>query len=297
MTTDPSGEDVYVEANGLRHHLLRYGDTDASDLLILPGITSPAVTAGFIAVRLAQLGYCIYVPDLPGRGETPPTASGKYRLVDYAADVAELIDSLGLSKPVIIGHSLGARIAAAYATQYAPENHELVILVDPPTSGPGRPPYPMSWESFQTQLEQARAGTTAEEVRAFFPHWPERELQIRAEVLASCDEQAVHETHIGFETEDFFECWRQLSPPAVLVRGSDSPVVPHQAATELREVNPAIEIIDVPDAGHMVPWDNLSGFFDAITPVLINRQGHARTDAASASTGAHAAASSQEDTS
>jgi N-formylmaleamate deformylase len=264
-----SGESVEVTANGLRHRVLRYGETGTRDLLIIPGITSPAVTADFLAGIVADMGYRVTVPDLRGRGETDRAGSGRYRLTDYADDVAGLVDALGLRAPVVLGHSLGARIAAAYAVLHAPDDHGPLLLVDPPTSGPGRGPYPTPRESFLQQLHEAQAGTDAEAVRRFYPKWSVRELQLRAQVLATCDETAVLETHTGFETEDFFEYWARLTPPVVLIRGGDSPVVPLAAVADLRRSQPGIEILTVPGAGHMVPWDNLAGFLDAVRPYLL----------------------------
>jgi N-formylmaleamate deformylase len=274
MTVEISGESVEVEANGLRHRVLRYGDPGARDLLVLPGITSPAVTADFLAVRLADLGYRVTVPDARGRGQTDRAPAGGYRMVDYAADVAGLVEALDLASPVVLGHSMGARTAAVYAVLHAPEQHGLSILVDPPVSGPGRGPYPTSWESFAQQLGEAQRGTGPDEVRRFYPKWPLRELQLRAEVLISCDEAAVRESFRGLEEEDFFEYWARLSPPVVLVRGGDSPVVPLSAVADLRRARPDIEIVTVPGAGHMVPWDNLAGFFDAVRPYLLAHVQH-----------------------
>ncbi|MGY1631252.1 alpha/beta fold hydrolase [Geodermatophilus sp. SYSU D01186] len=263
------GQRGEVRANGLRHSVLRYGEPGAPDLLVLPGITSPAATADFLAVLLADLGYRVTVPDVRGRGESDRAPSGGYRLVDYAADVAGLVGALDLRRPVVLGHSMGARIAAAYAVLHAPDDHGLLLLVDPPVSGPGRGPYPTSREAFLQQLHEAQAGTDADAVRRFYPNWPERELRLRAEVLASCDETAVMETHEGFETEDFFDYWARLTQPVVLVRGGDSPVVPLAAVADLRRAQPGIEIHTVPGAGHMVPWDNLPGFLDVVRPHLL----------------------------
>jgi N-formylmaleamate deformylase len=274
VTVQISGESVEVKANGLRHRVLRYGEPGARDLLVLPGITSPAVTADFFAVRLADLGYRVTVPDARGRGQTDRAPAGGYRMVDYAADVAGLVEALGLASPVVLGHSMGARTAAAYAVLHAPDQHGLSILIDPPVSGPGRGPYPTSWESFAQQLGEAQRGTGPDEVRRFYPKWPLRELQLRAEVLISCDEDAVRESFRGLEEEDFFEYWARLSPPVVLVRGGDSPVVPLSAVADLRRARPDIEIVTVPGAGHMVPWDNLAGFFDAVRPYLLAHVQH-----------------------
>ena len=268
MTVEISGHSVFVEGNGLHHHVLQYGEPGAPDLLVIPGITSPAATADFLAVILAEWGHRVHVPDVRGRGQSGRAPAGRHRLTDYADDVAALVDGLGLRRPAILGHSMGARIAAAYAVTHGPADHAPLLLVDPPVSGPDRGPYPTTREQFLEQLHEAQRGTTAEEVRRFYPRWPERELQLRAEVLASCDETAVVETHAGFETEDFFPYWSKVTAPAVLIRGGVSPVVPEAAAADLRAANPDIEIVTVPDAGHMVPWDNLPGFLAAVRPYL-----------------------------
>lgn len=268
MRVDISGRPICVHANGLQHCVLTYDGGSRDNVLIIPGITSPAATADFIAQAIADLGYRVYVPDLRGRGATDTPGPGSYRISNYAADLAGLIDALELRSPIIIGHSLGARIAAACIVLHARTDHGHLILVDPPTSGPGRGSYPTSRESFLTQLREAKRGTSADEVRRFYPKWPQRELQVRAEVLASCDETAVLETYAGFETEDFFLYWSQIRRPATLIRGAESPVVSPQAAADLAAANPVIPIVCVPDAGHMVPWDNFSGFFQVLTPLL-----------------------------
>jgi N-formylmaleamate deformylase len=250
-----------VDANGLRHRVLTFGSAEGQDLVFVPGITSPAESVQFIAEQLPE--FRIHVPDLRGRGRSDKAPAGGYRLEDYRTDLDGLIAALDLSSPTIVGHSLGARIAAKWAVT-SHTGGSRVVLVDPPTSGPGRAPYPMSLESFQQQLEQARLGTTSEQIRTYFPAWPERELRLRAEILAECDPTAVAETHYGFEHEDFFDLWAHLSGRVTLIRGDRSPVVPSSAVTELRTVNSQIAIHEVSNAGHMVPWDNLPGFVEAL---------------------------------
>lgn len=256
----------FVETNGLRHHVLSYGSPDAAPLLFVPGITSPAITAGFIARWLAQR-YRVLVPDLRGRGDTDTPGPGNYTLKHYAGDMAGVLGAFGrdgmVEEPVLLGHSLGARIVAAYRVEYGAERSP-AVLVDPPVSGPGRSPYPTSRESFAAQLDEAARGTTAGEIRKYYPHWPQAELELRARVLHTCDKTAVLETHENFHREDFFTYWQKTAPPAVLIRGMDSPVVGPDAAAELAETNPAVPIKSVEHAGHMIPWDNFDGFRSAL---------------------------------
>lgn len=255
----------YVDAGDVRLHVLDYGGGGVP-ALILPGITSPAITQDFFVRELLPELRPIVV-DLRGRGLSGTPADGSYGLDDYAADTAAVVRGLALERPLVLGHSLGARIAAAFAVAHPDLAGEL-ILVDPPLSGPGRAPYPMSRQAFVDQLREAKAGTTPDAIRAYFPHWPQAELELRARWLPTCDEAAVVATHEGFEREDFFALWPRLSGSPVLIRGGASPVVTDAGAAELAEALPAAEIVAVPGAGHMVPWDDLGGFLAAVRPHL-----------------------------
>src|SRR4051795_13648764 len=108
--TQPRGQSEFVQANGLRHHYLSYGEGERT-VVIVPGITSPAITWEFVAERLADQARVI-VLDVRGRGLSDVPATG-YDLPDYAADVAGIVAALGLERPLLLGHSMGARIVAA----------------------------------------------------------------------------------------------------------------------------------------------------------------------------------------
>ncbi|MGO1165991.1 MAG: alpha/beta fold hydrolase [Janibacter sp.] len=261
-----------IRANGLRHRVLTFG-VGAQDLVLVPGITSPAETVEFLSDALPE--FTVHVPDLRGRGLTDRAVAGEYTTGHYRQDLAEILPVLDLTDPVVVGHSLGARIVAAWALAGHAARTRMV-LVDPPLSGPGRP-YPMPATSFARQLAEAREGTTAEAVRAYFPDWPERELRLRAEVLAECDETAVLESHAGFEEEDFLPTWDRLRGRIALIHGSRSPVVTTADIEELTRRNPHIPIVGVADAGHMVPWDNLPGFVRALRQLLAADADHHHT--------------------
>jgi N-formylmaleamate deformylase len=187
--------------------------------------------------------------DVRGRGLSDSGRS--YTLQDYADDTAAVLD--GLDRPLLLGHSMGARIAAVVAARGGPLRG--TVLVDPPMSGPGRGPYPTTLEAFLGQLAQAQRGTDADEVARSWPRWPRREQELRARWLSSCDTEAVAATHAGFESEDFFTTWPHVPTPTVLLYGGASPVVTAAGAAEAAAANPAARLVEVPGAGHMVFWD------------------------------------------
>ncbi|MER5392463.1 alpha/beta hydrolase [Saccharopolyspora sp. NPDC002686] len=260
----------WVRSGSLRLHLLDYGPSDGVPVLVLPGITSPAITMDFVAQGLTDLVRPL-VLDVRGRGlsDEPSESDGLrgYDLASYAADVDAVVSGLELERPILLGHSMGARIAAMAATT---GRHELrgTVLVDPPMSGPGRDPYPTTLEAFLRQLDQARRGTDADEVAQSWPRWPRREQELRARWLSSCSRTALAATHAGFESEDFFAFWPDVPAPSVLVHGSDSPVVTAAGAQEAARTNPAAELVEVPGAGHMVFWDEPEAGLAAVRDAL-----------------------------
>lgn len=264
---DARGKSGWVKSDGIRLHHLQYGSGEPA-IVILPGITSPAITWEFVAEQLATDARVV-VLDIRGRGLSDQPADD-FSLARYAADAAAVIASLGLERPVVLGHSMGGRIAAALGALH-PDAVGALIVADPPLTGPGRKPYPTSLESFRDQLHAAYAGTTADEVRGFYPRWSDRELEIRAEWLPTCDEHAVAETWRNFHTEDFFESWRALVAPLLFIYGMESQVVSPEGLAEVLEANPAAEAVGISEAGHMIPWENLDDFIAAVRAFLAQR--------------------------
>jgi N-formylmaleamate deformylase len=253
----PAGRSGYIDRDGLRLHHLEYGDAGAPAVVIVPGITSPAATWEFVSLDLAP-DYHVITLDIRGRGQSDTPAAG-FTLADYAGDVKTVIEQLGLQRPALVGHSMGARIAAAVRVLHQ-GMAGAVVLADPPLTGPGRETYPMSLEAFMDQLQSARSGASPEELLRYFPTLTPEHLALRAQWLPTCDENAVRESWLNFHREDFFPYLRELEPPVLFMYGADSPVVAQSALPEITETRRDLQIARIPRAGHMIPWDNTADF-------------------------------------
>ncbi|HEV3431340.1 MAG TPA: alpha/beta fold hydrolase [Paraburkholderia sp.] len=68
--------------------------------------------------------------DAPGYGASTPVASASPIAVDYARVLADWLDALGIARCVLVGHSLGAIIAGAFAAAH-PQRVSGLLLISP----------------------------------------------------------------------------------------------------------------------------------------------------------------------
>ncbi len=258
-----------IHANGIRQHYLRYGGSRRGErdaVVLIPGITSPAITWGFVGERLGR-GFDTYVLDVRGRGLSEASASLDYSLGVQAADVMAFAAALGLTRYSIVGHSMGARIGARVAAQH-PDGLTRLVMVDPPVSGPGRRRYPAQLAWYVDSMALARKGIDAEGMRRFCPTWSEEHLRIRAEWLHTCDERAILASFDGFHTDDFHADLPRVKVPVLLMTAERGDVVKPEDVEEIGRLLPACSHVRVAGAGHMIPYDNEEGFYRAFGDFL-----------------------------
>ncbi|WP_193092860.1 MULTISPECIES: alpha/beta fold hydrolase [Halomonas] len=250
----------HVHANGIRQHLIHYPGT-GPQMLLIPGITSPAITWGFVAERLAER-FDVHVLDVRGRGLSQ-AGELDYSLDAMAADALEVIKAARLESPVVLGHSMGARTAIR-AARMNPAPIGQLILVDPPVSGPGRRAYPSAWNWYEDSIRLAEKGCSGEQMRQFCPTWTDEQNALRAEWLHTCQLDAIRTAYEGFHSDDIHSDLAKLTLPIRLVVAGGAPVIEADDVAEIQALAPQTEVRTVEGAGHMIPWDDLEGFLRAV---------------------------------
>ncbi|HEV2121539.1 MAG TPA: alpha/beta hydrolase [Chloroflexota bacterium] len=121
-------EERDVDCGGVRLHV-RQQTGEGRPIVLLHGVgVSGAVWQAF--ARRLQPGWRAIVPDLRGHAESDKPLEG-YAPLDYARDVAALVEALGIGDAPVIGHSLGALVALSLSAQMPPPI-SAAILLDPP---------------------------------------------------------------------------------------------------------------------------------------------------------------------
>ncbi len=95
-------------------------------IIALHGITANSLAFGASAEQLGDVD--LYAPDLRGRAHSAGLP-GPYGIPAHVEDIVALVDHLGLRQALLVGHSLGAFIAAVAAARH-PDRFPRVVLVD-----------------------------------------------------------------------------------------------------------------------------------------------------------------------
>lgn len=117
----------------LRRPPLLHVATDAGagpPVVLVHGIASSSVTFEYV-VPLVTDRHRVVAIDLLGFGESPAPPDATYTIEEHVAALRRTLRSLGVRDFVLVGHSLGALIAARYAAAYRRDVRRLVIVSPP----------------------------------------------------------------------------------------------------------------------------------------------------------------------
>ncbi len=121
----------FAEVGGIRLHFIDMaaaGDGDLLPMIFLHGASGNArELAGAFAQPLAGRARMIFV-DRPGAGYSGRAVAGDADPSVQAGYVAGLMDQLGIGRAVIIGHSWGGAVAAAFGVHHKEKTAGLVFI-------------------------------------------------------------------------------------------------------------------------------------------------------------------------
>jgi len=222
---------------------------------------------------LAGHGYAAYAPDLLGHGDSPRLDSRAYRMEWVFDHFFNWIGSLRLTEPaILIGHSLGGRIALEYARRASAWTGGL-ILVDPfysPAQLPllvrktySRPhlsefllgKVSEKWFRFLVEVSSAAIGHSVGALRDL----PER---IREQTILDYKRAAPGVYHIPSAIEDMTNYLQEVNTPTLVVWGERDRTLAPSSFTRLVSALPKARGEVLP-GGH-VPHQSHAEMFNQI---------------------------------
>jgi N-formylmaleamate deformylase len=265
----------FHETEGYKLHYWRTGGRGKRPLVLVHGFSDNGLCWTPVAREL-ESDFDVIMPDMLGHGLSSRARPGQG--IDMASYLASLIRGLGLSRPILAGHSMGAMISARVAASY-PGIASALALEDPPWFAPGSPPGSGPGEegtppivAWAKGLEAATIEELLSGYRRDHPSWPDELVRIMCESKKQLDPGIIDRLDFALRSEgsDWSPVLRLIAVPLLLITGDPSlgAIVEPGTAARVREIKPDTEVVKVPGAGHLIRFDEPRAFMGALRPFL-----------------------------
>jgi N-formylmaleamate deformylase len=262
----------FVASNGLRvfYHRTGQGSTKPS-ILLLHGFTDNGLCWSEVA-RYLETDYDLIMTDARGHGHTEgPVNEIPTDLL--AEDAAAVIQALGLGKPFVFGHSMGAMTAAALAAAY-PDLVRAAILEDPPFFATTRlaPEVNQRMDDAKSRRDTFLALAPAECFalnKANNPGWSDEEILHSVQAQIEYDPELL-QPRLRPNNFVWREAIAQVKCPVLLITGDveKGGLVTPETAQEATRLCPTCKVSHISGAGHCIHRDRFAETMQSVTNFL-----------------------------
>lgn len=247
VPTTPSTSTM-VEIGELSLHITTY-DGNGPKVLLIHGIGSSSRDFDPVIDGLTEVMTPITL-DLRGHGESDKPNTG-YHYEDYASDLDLLLKTLGMDRPIILGHSLGGIITLWWAMHHPDTARALIIEDSPLRSGEEFRPAFDSWGFLNAMPYEA----VREHYATENPNWPEHLIDTRAWDITNTKSAVISELREASMSNDGLDAtdgMRGITSPIFFIHGDrdkGSMVHPDDLAS-LHEHLPTARLARIPGGSH-----------------------------------------------
>jgi lipase len=231
-----------------------FGPLDGRPLLALHGLSGHGTRWRRFAEQQLS-GFRVVAPDLRGHGQT--TWDPPWNLERYAEDLVEVLDSAGLDRVPVMGHSFGGAICL-YLAKLVPERVSRLVLVDPAI---GLPPADALEAADDARDEEAVASLEAAKASQI-SRWPfASDEQIDEEVAATFVHHEDGFWRRRYSASMAVTAWSEMarphilppaSTPTLLVPARDADFVTPEFVADCRSALGDLLTVHEVDSGHSV---------------------------------------------
>ena len=259
-------------------HVVEWGEARGEPVILLHGLRAYGRWWDDLADELCS-DHRLVAPDLRGRGASAPSPGADYRLDVMVDDVEDLVEALGATSVVLVGHSLGGLISLGYAARHPGAVSKLVILdacPEPDQAGIGRtrkeldatPDTFESWDAARDFIERAHRTPNPSRIDTrmewMLQEAPDGHVQWRL------DPVILRGAIPGDPPERVWRWVRRVRCQTLLVRGSRSDILTESMSQQMLAALPSgSRLVEVPDAGHMILDDNPKACVSVVSNFLI----------------------------
>jgi esterase len=249
-------------------HVIEAGHGEPT-LVLLHGLFGSARNFGLVQREFASRRRTIAL-DLRNHGASPHDATMRY--ADMAADVMQALDRMSALPAILLGHSMGGKVAMQAALTHAESVARLIVADIAPIT---YPPHYRDIANAMLAMPLVSGMTRAEADAALTQSVPDAAM--RAFLLQNLQVGKAPAWRIGLgEIVAAFgeiEGWdapadARYSGPTLFVAGATSRYIQPEHRPIIRSWFPSARFVTLKNAGHWLHADNPSGFIAVVEAFL-----------------------------
>jgi len=252
MTTIPETCINFTEIDGIRVRQMTFGESSSPPVLMLHGWGASIDLLWQLGQPLAQQGYYVIAPDMPGFGETPPPPTA-WTVFDYANFILKFTDSHRLTQFHLFGHSFGGRLALILGADHT-ERVKSMVLAD---SAGIRPKLPLAIRTRTSVYKSIRDGLNAVGLRGLSNTLRESYNQRYGSSDFQQSDGVMRQTFINVINQDLLDHAARVSVPTLLIWGENDTDTPLWMGEKLEQTIPDAALVTYPNAGHYSYLENI----------------------------------------
>lgn len=193
-------------------------------------------------------GQRVFALDLPGHGGT--ALAPCVRVDCHAASLNQFIVKMGFQRVNLVGYSMGAMIALAYATQFPERIHKLSLL-----SIGLQYRYADLLEQYFSLPKTKQQGIDILLEHSFHADFPRRERKVLLKPLTSMRSSLLHADAQVCANFSADRDLRGAAFPIQLIGGEDDALVPLKGMRELAACLPGAKLQVIKQCGHSIVFE------------------------------------------
>lgn len=251
-------EESILNIDGINIGYTRRGS--GRPLVLLHGYPLDRTTWGRVA-EILEREYDLIIPDLRGFGASDVMEADR-SIIEYASDVAGLLERLRVRRAHVVGHSMGGYVALAFAREFADKTAGLglvssQVLADSDEKKAARQ------ANAREIMEQGIAGV-AEGMAPKLSHEPSVQEFVRDVISRQRPLGLAVALDAMAGRPDATDVLRSFGGPAVIVHGDADELIPVERGREMREALKSAHYLELPGAGHMPMMENPAAVAEAL---------------------------------
>lgn len=235
--------------SGYRIHYYAIGQSQGPAVVLVHGLGGRSEDWQNLAPYLARAGYRVYLPDLPGYGQSEKPAGFSYSVSDEATVVAGFLDALDLKQVDLGGWSMGGWIVQRVAAEHPGRVRKLMLFDSAGLTL--RPAWDTGLFTPSTALELSELDALLMPQPPTVPGFVANDILRVSQQHAWIIHRALSSMLAGRDTTD--QLLPQLKMPVLIVWGELDHITPLSEGQSIHKLIPQSQLELVHGCGHLAP--------------------------------------------